>query len=147
MNTKNNGCDLSVILPTYNESENIKILIEKLSVVLSDLDFEVIVVDDDSPDLTWQVAQNLGLLNSRIKTIRRLNKKGLSSAVMSGMMESSGKVIAVMDADMQHDENILPTLYERVRDGHCDICIGSRAVEEGGYINMTAGRKFASNFA
>ena len=147
MNTKNNGCDLSVILPTYNESENIKILIEKLSAVLSDLDFEVIVVDDDSPDLTWQVAQNLGLLNSRIKTIRRLNKKGLSSAAMSGMMESSGKVIAVMDADMQHDENILPALYERVRGGHCDICIGSRAVKKGGYRNMTAGRRFASNLA
>ena len=147
MNTKTNGCDLSVILPTYNESENIEILIERLSVVLSGLNFEVIVVDDDSPDLTWKVAQNIRLLNGRVKTIRRLNKKGLSSAVMSGMMESSGRVIAVMDADMQHDESILPALYERIREGHCDICIGSRAVEKGGYRNMTASRKFASNLA
>ena len=68
MNLKDNGYDLSVILPTYNESENIKHLIDRLSKILSNLDYEVIMVDDDSPDLTWQIAQNIGVTNNRIKT-------------------------------------------------------------------------------
>ena len=147
MNLKDNGYDLSVILPTYNESENIKHLIDRLSKILSNLDYEVIIVDDDSPDLTWQIAQNIGVTNNRIKTIRRLKEKGLSSAVMAGMLESNGSVIAVMDADMQHDENILPEFYRQVSAGACDICIGSREVSKGSYGDMSTLRKLASFFA
>ena len=147
MKDKNNRLNLSLILPTYNESENIKKLTGKLSKSLSSLDYEVIIVDDDSPDLTWQIAQEIGNTNHRIKTIRRLDKKGLSSAVMAGMLQSKGDVIAVMDADMQHDESILPELCQQISTGKYDICIGSRGVAEGSYGEMSIVRKFASFFA
>ena len=147
MKNKNNGLKLSLILPTYNESENIEELTGRLSKSLSNFDYEVIIVDDDSPDLTWQIAQDIGNTNKRIKTIRRFDKKGLSSAVMAGMLKSKGDVIAVMDADMQHDESILPKLCKQINTGKYDICVGSRGVAKGGYGEMSMIRKFASFFA
>lgn len=147
MKNKNNGLKLSLILPTYNESENIEELTGRLSKSLSNFDYEVIIVDDDSPDLTWQIAQDIGNTNKRIKTIRRFDKKGLSSAVMAGMLKSKGDVIAVMDADMQHDESILPELCKQINTGKYDICVGSRGVAKGGYGEMSMIRKFASFFA
>ena len=136
--------DLSVIIPTYNELENLPILISRLQLTLGQLDYEIIVVDDDSPDGTWKVAQELNSRDDRIKVIRRFDAKGLSSAVTTGMASSTGKVIAVMDADMQHDEAILPQIYQTIAEGDCDICVGSREAQGGSYGKWSLSRKIVS---
>jgi dolichol-phosphate mannosyltransferase len=136
--------DLSVVIPTYNEAENLPILLEKLRSTLSALSYEIIIVDDDSPDGTWAVAQKIGSGSPGIKVIRRMDAKGLSSAVTTGMASARGRVIAVMDADLQHDESILPELYAAVANDTCDICVGSREGEGGSYGDWSATRRFTS---
>jgi len=125
--------DLSLIVPTYNESENVSILIPRLVELFqkNKIEFEIIVVDDDSPDGTWRVAKKLAASDERIRVIRRTNKKGLSSAVIDGMGAAKGNALGVIDADMQHDESILPKMLVELK-GY-DLVVGSRVVEEGGY--------------
>lgn len=142
-----NRPDLSIVVPTYNESENIPLLLEKLDAALDNIDYEVIVVDDDSPDKTWEIAQNISNVDNRVKVIRRLDAKGLSGAVTAGMLESNGSAIAVMDADMQHDERILPDMYRLIANGECDICVGSREAQGGSYGDWSIERKLVSFFA
>ncbi len=139
--------ELSVVIPTYNESENLPLLLDKLDKVLAAINYEVVIVDDDSPDQTWHIASQLGNVNDRIKVIRRRDMKGLSSAVVTGMHAATGSVIAVMDADMQHDEAILPEMYRLVANGECDICVGSREALGGSYGDWSFSRKIVSFFA
>ena len=115
---------LSIIIPTYNESANIPILIERIGDVLSSTDYEIIVVDDNSPDRTYEIVQNIGKTNPRVRCIRRLHERGLSSAVVTGMAASEADYFAVMDADLQHDERILPQLLDAVASGSCDLAGG-----------------------
>ena len=136
--------ELSVVIPTYNEAENLPILISRLGAVLEGIDYELVVVDDDSPDQTWKIAQRLGNEDKRIKVIRRQDARGLSSAVVTGMASSNGKVISVMDADMQHDEAILPQMYRAVAEGKYDICVGSREAPGGDYGDWSKSRRFVS---
>lgn len=119
---------LSLVLPTYNESANVTEMLPKLSAVMKDLPYEIIVVDDDSPDRTWEIAERLGVPNVRV--IRRVGRKGLSSAIGEGFEAGKGAVLAVMDADGQHDANILPQLYAAVIDNH-GMAVGSRYVAGG----------------
>ncbi len=135
---------VSVIIPTYNESENIPLLLEKLSVALASLPHEIIVVDDNSPDRTWEVAETISRTNPALRVIRRLNDRGLSSAVVTGMEVGAGDTFAVLDADMQHDETILPRMVELVRSGECDVAIGSRGTEGGSYGEWSKRRRFIS---
>lgn len=121
---------LSLILPTYNESENLPELLPKLEKVLKDIPHEIIIVDDDSPDETWRVAQELGHDRDDVHVIRRVGRRGLSSAVIEGFLSAKGEVFAVMDADGQHDMDILPKLYAAVGDD-AGIAIGSRYTEGG----------------
>lgn len=121
---------LSLILPTYNESENLPELLPKLEKTLKDIPHEIIIVDDDSPDGTWRVAQELGVKRDDVHVIRRVGRRGLSSAVIEGFLSAKGDVFAVMDADGQHDMDLLPKLYKAVeKDG--GIAIGSRYTEGG----------------
>ncbi len=145
-NDLGNDCSraLSVIIPTYNEAENIPVLIDRLKRVLNDIDYEIIVVDDDSPDGTWRIVQDIGRYEDRVSVIRRQGVRGLSSAVVTGMSSSKGLVLAVMDADLQHDESILPKMYEAIRARGCDIAVGSREAAGGGYGDWSAGRKVVS---
>jgi dolichol-phosphate mannosyltransferase len=138
---------LSLIIPTYNEKDNICILVPKLISLLeaNSISFEILIVDDDSKDLTWKVAQETFAKDSRIRTLRRVGKKGLSSAVLDGMAISQGKFYAVMDADMQHDENILPKMVAEIP--NYDIVVGSRLVDEGGYGEWGIVRKSMSQLA
>ncbi|MDH5657359.1 MAG: glycosyltransferase family 2 protein [Spirochaetia bacterium] len=138
---------VSVIIPTYNEKENIPILIKKLETVLSKYTYEILIVDDNSPDLTWETAEKLAEKNPRIRVMRRISERGLSSAVVSGMSAASGDYFAVMDADLQHDEAILPSMIEEMRKGGCDICVGSRTVSGGGYGEWSKIRLFMSKAA
>lgn len=134
---------LSIIIPTYNESKNIPVLMERLQQCLNQIDKEVIIVDDNSPDKTWEVARNLSSTYPWLRVIRRLHDRGLSSAVLAGFAVAEGDYLAVMDADLQHDEQILPQFISEFQMG-TQIIVGSRKVEGGGIENWSASRKFIS---
>lgn len=121
---------LSLIFPTYNEADNLPVLLPKVAAVLKGVDFEVIVVDDDSPDRTWEVGRKLSLQYPWLRVIRRVGRRGLSSAVIEGFLAAKGDVLAVADADGQHDLGILPLLAKAV-EGGAGIAIGSRYTEGG----------------
>ena len=135
---------VSVILPTYNEAENIPVLLERLAHVLESITYEIIVVDDNSPDRTWEIADAIAAENPRIRVVRRLTGRGLSSAVVAGMSVAAGRTFAVMDADLQHDEAILGELVAAVDSGECDIAIGSRGSAGGSYGDFSRFRRFLS---
>ena len=121
---------LSLILPTFNESENLPELLPKIRSALSDVPHEIIVVDDDSPDHTWKVAQELSQQLGDVHVIRRIGRRGLSSAVIEGFLAAKGDVLMVMDADGQHDTGLLHQLHDAVTK-HGGIAIGSRYVSGG----------------
>jgi dolichol-phosphate mannosyltransferase len=123
--------ELTVVLPTLNERANITAILQRLREVLAEIDYEIIVVDDDSPDGTAELVRSIAQSNSRVRVIQRINRRGLSSACIEGMMASSSPYIAVMDADLQHDERILPAMLARIRGGDMDIVVGSRHAEGG----------------
>lgn len=135
---------LSLVIPTYNEAENLPILVAQLTEVLALVDYELIVVDDNSPDGTWRVAEELSETNSRVRSIRRVGERGLSSAVMTGMSVAKGDVLAVMDADLQHDASILPRMLDPIVSGQADVVVGSREAEGGSYGEWTSGRRSLS---
>ncbi|MBE7440495.1 MAG: glycosyltransferase family 2 protein [Spirochaetales bacterium] len=136
--------DISVIIPTYNESGNIALLLEKIQQVLSAHSYEIIVVDDNSPDRTWEVAQSWASSRPAVSVIRRMHDRGLSSAVITGMEIARGRSLAVMDADLQHDESILPIMAASVLAGECDVAIGSRGAAGGSYGEWSRRRRFIS---
>ncbi|OGS35964.1 MAG: hypothetical protein A2293_09195 [Elusimicrobia bacterium RIFOXYB2_FULL_49_7] len=139
--------ELAVIIPTYNEKDNIILLLEKLDVVLSKTAYEIIVVDDNSPDGTWNVVSKAAIKTPEIRCIRRIGRKGLSSACIEGMLSSTAPFLAVMDADLQHDETILPFMLEELKRGGLDIVLGSRYVNGGGMEGWAKSRIFASRAA
>ncbi|MGI9613087.1 MAG: glycosyltransferase [Acidimicrobiales bacterium] len=124
---------MSVIVPTYNEAGNLPTLLDRLQAVLAGVAYEIVVVDDDSPDNTWRIATDRSRKDATIRVIRRMGRRGLSSAVLEGMDAASGSIMAVLDADLQHDEAILPKLVEAVRSGRADVAIGSREAPGGSY--------------
>lgn len=137
---------VSIIVPTYKEADNIPELFERLKRALDEnkIDFEIIVVDDNSPDGTAQVAREKMIeLGINGKVIVRENERGLSSAVVRGFKESSGDILVVMDADLQHPPEVIPQLVRAVVDG-ADIAVGSRYVKGGGVENWKWYRKLAS---
>jgi dolichol-phosphate mannosyltransferase len=133
-----------VIVPTYNEVDNLPLLVDAVSRVLVDFDYEIVVVDDNSPDGTWQVAEELGAGDRRLRVVRRVGRRGLSSAVLEGMGVAEGRVLVVMDADLQHDEAILPDLVSAVLDDEVDVCLGSRDAEGGSYGQFGPSRRLIS---
>ena len=131
---------LSLVLPTYNESKNLPELLPVVREVLRDVPHEVIIVDDDSPDETWRVAQELAKEYEDLHVIRRIGRSGLSSAVIEGFLAAKGDVFAVMDADGQHDTHLLAKLYAAVKEGS-DVAIGSRYID-GGSVGDWDERRF-----
>lgn len=136
--------EISVILPTYNESKNIPELLTRLQKTLKGRKYEIIVVDDNSPDRTWEIAEKFASETENIRVIRRIRERGLSSAVMTGMSIANGKTLAVMDSDLQHDEAVLPKLVDAILKDKNDIAIGSRGVEGGSYGSFSKRRRFIS---
>jgi len=122
--------NISVVCPTLNESENVPRLIAELKEVLQGMDYEIIIVDDDSPDRTWAVAEDLAKQNSRIRAVRRKGPRSLGWSVIEGFTIARGEVVACMDADLQHDPAILPSMLEALSDGS-DLVVGSRYVRGG----------------
>lgn len=121
---------LSVVLPTYNEAKNLPELLPQIAAALKGIDHEVIIVDDDSPDRTWETALELVKDRSDLHVVRRIGRRGLSSAVIEGFLAAKGEVLAVMDVDGQHDVTLLETLSAAVQKSG-GIAIGSRYVEGG----------------
>jgi dolichol-phosphate mannosyltransferase len=123
--------ELSVIIPTFNEKANLPALFERLEIALDGVAWEVIIVDDDSPDGTHRMVKTLASTNPRFRCIRRVNRRGLAGACIEGVLGSSAPFVAVMDADLQHDETILPSMLQRLRSGDIDLVVGSRYVDRG----------------
>ncbi|HEX4504377.1 MAG TPA: glycosyltransferase family 2 protein [Alphaproteobacteria bacterium] len=132
--------ELSVVVPTYNEAENVPLLVGKLNTVLAGIDWEVIFVDDDSRDGTAKVARSLTASSGgRVRVVQRIGRRGLSSACVEGALASSAPYIAVMDGDLQHDERVLPKMLQALRDG-AEIAVGSRFVPGGDVGEFAANR-------
>ena len=149
---------LSLILPTYNEAENLPELLPKIDEVLKDIQYEIIIVDDDSPDETWRIAHEISEKLDHVHVIRRIGRRGLSSAVVEGFLSAKGDVFAVMDADGQHDLGLLPALYNTVKGilpseaSHnvvegASIAIGSRYCEGGSVGGWDERRQLMSRVA
>lgn len=119
---------LSVVLPSYNEAENIPVIVGRIGGALGGLAHEIIVVDDDSPDGTAAVTRAVARAHPHARCIRRVGRRGLSGACVEGMMAANAPVIVIMDADMQHDETRLPAMLAAIADG-ADLVIGSRYLE------------------
>ena len=137
--------DLAVVVPTYKERDNVVPLFERLERVLDGIRWEVLYVDDDSPDGTAAAVRDLALTDARVRLIRRIGRKGLASACIEGMLATTAHFVAVMDADLQHDESILPEMLDRIRRDQLDLVVGSRRVKGGSMGQFTARRVRLSN--
>jgi len=123
---------VSVILPTYNEKDNVLPLILDIQNQLNNREYEIVVVDDDSPDGTWRVVQELEEKDARIHILRRCGRSGLVSAISEGIGLSSGDVVVWMDADLSMPPEKIRDLLDEIDD--CDISVGSRYVPGGGMV-------------
>ncbi|MDH7808117.1 dolichol-phosphate mannosyltransferase [Rhizobium sp. AN67] len=122
--------ELSVVVPTFNESQNIRELVKRLDLALGETAWELIVVDDDSPDGTSKLVKSLSAADSRIRCIRRVGRRGLAGACIEGILSSSAPYVLVMDGDLQHDESIVPEMLRSLEGGK-DLAVGSRYVAGG----------------
>jgi dolichol-phosphate mannosyltransferase len=140
------GPEISVIVPTFNERENVMQLTERIGAALRDFAWEIIYVDDDSPDGTAELARELAAKDSRIRCVQRMGRRGLSSACVEGMLASSAPYLAVIDGDLQHDERLLPQMLAELKRGDVDMVVGSRYTEGGGTGDWGAARVRLSKF-
>ena len=138
---------LSVIVPTFNERDNVTTLFRRLEVALAGVAFEVVFVDDNSPDSTWRVVRALAREDSRVRCIRRIGRRGLSGACIEGILASSAPHAAVIDADLQHDETQLPKMLKLLQGGEYDLVVGSRYIEGGSADSFDRQRAGASALA
>ena len=121
--------ELAIVLPTFNERGNLASLVERLDKALTGIAWEAIFVDDDSPDGTSDEARKISQHDRRVRVIHRIGRRGLASAAIEGMMATSAPVVAVMDADHQHDPILLPGMLKAVASGECDVAVASRFAE------------------
>jgi dolichol-phosphate mannosyltransferase len=138
---------LSVIVPTFNERDNVTTLFRRLETALAGTAFEVIFVDDNSPDGTWEVVRALAREDGRARCIRRIGRRGLSGACIEGILASSAPCAAVIDADLQHDETQLSKMLALLQGGEFDLVIGSRYIEGGSADSFDRQRAGASALA
>jgi len=136
--------ELAVVVPTFNERENVPLLLEKLERVLAGIAYEVIFVDDDSPDGTAATLRSIAATNPRVHVLQRINRRGLASACIEGMMATAAPYIAIMDADLQHDERVLPEMLAKLKAEALDIVVATRNAEGGGMGEFAPHRVFLS---
>src|SRR3954468_914246 len=139
--------ELSVVVPTFNERDNVVALFRKLELALAGRAWEVIYVDDNSPDGTSDVVRALAREDSRVRCIRRIGRRGLSGACIEGILASSAPCAAVIDADLQHDETQLPKMLSLLEGGAADLVVGSRYIEGGSAESFNKQRAGASALA
>ncbi|MEN9251148.1 MAG: glycosyltransferase family 2 protein [Thermostichales cyanobacterium BF3_bins_165] len=143
------GILLSLVIPTYNESRNIQLLLNRLVELLDPLlpnAYELIVVDDDSPDQTWLVASKLQDTFPQVRVIRRQQERGLSTAVVRGWQQARGEILGVMDGDLQHDPRVVVALWQAIQGG-CDLAVASRHTQGGGVEDWGWLRRLGSEAA
>ncbi len=136
--------ELAIVVPTFNERDNIIPLLEKIEAALPDVAWEAVFVDDDSKDGTPDAVTERCRVDSRVRIVRRIGRRGLSSAVVEGILSTSTPYVAVIDADMQHDERILGNMLASLRAGEADLAVGSRYTGDGGFGDWDARRKTIS---
>lgn len=137
---------LSIVVPTFNESANVLELLRRIEETLGSTGWEAIFVDDDSPDGTACLVRQTARTDPRVRCLQRIGRRGLSSACIEGMLTASAPVIAVMDADLQHDETILPRMLAEV-DAGADVVVGTRYANGGGTGDWNGSRKSMSLLA
>lgn len=138
---------LSLVIPTFNERDGLEALVSGIHEVLkpAEIDYELVIVDDNSPDGTWQLAEELGQTYP-VRVIRRRGKLGLASAVIDGWTASEGQLLGVMDADGSHDERILPDMVKWL-EGPAELAVGSRYIPGGGFGDWPFHRRMISKVA
>jgi len=141
------GIELSVIVPTFNEASNVAEMVRRLEACLNGIAWEVIFVDDNSPDNTADVVRRIAVDNQHVRCLQRVGRRGLSSACIEGFLSSSAPYIAVIDGDGQHDETLLPDMLRALRGDTLDIVVGSRYVSGGGIGDWQEKRASISRFA
>jgi dolichol-phosphate mannosyltransferase len=139
--------ELTLVVPTINEKDNVEPLLAAVTPALQGINWEMIFVDDDSADGTSEVVRTIAQKNPRVRCVQRIGRRGLSSACIEGVLASAAPYIAVIDADLQHDERLLPRMLETLRAEPCDVVVGSRYVAGGGVGEWAAHRVGMSNFA
>jgi dolichol-phosphate mannosyltransferase len=138
---------LSVVVPTFNERDNVKVLCRRLETALAGIPWELVFVDDNSPDGTWEVVRKLASRDPRVRCIRRIGRRGLSGACIEGILASSAPYAAVIDADLQHDETQMPKMLSLLQSGEAELVVGSRYIEGGRAESFNKQRAGASAFA
>jgi dolichol-phosphate mannosyltransferase len=139
--------ELSIIVPTFNERANVLILVERLSRLLVSCDWEIVFVDDNSPDGTAAAARAIGETDSRVRCIRRVGRRGLAGACLEGMLASQARYVAVMDADLQHDEALLVPMLDNLRGGRADLVVASRYLDGGSATGLSKQRSRVSRWS
>lgn len=139
--------ELSVVIPTYNEKDNIRPLLDTIDAALQGIAWEVIFVDDDSPDGTSEYVRQIACNDPRIRLLQRMGRRGLSAACIEGMLSSSAPYMAVMDADLQHDAALLAAMFEALHNGGLDLVVGSRYIKGGAFGQFSPKRALMSRFA
>lgn len=134
---------LSVISPTYNEAESVGRLVTELEKALQSTDYEILISDDDSPDLTWAHVEEIGRRNPRVRVLRRTANRGLGPSVVDGFSVATGEALACIDADLQHDPTILPQMLKELTNG-ADLVVGTRYMPGGGTTNWGMIRRMGS---
>lgn len=132
--------ELAVVVPTFNERDNVRELLARLERALAGIEYEVIFVDDDSPDGTAEAVREIARTRREVRVLQRIDRRGLSSACIEGMLATAAPYIAVIDADLQHDEKILPTMLQRLRSEQLDLVVGTRHAEGGSVGSFAASR-------
>ena len=140
-------CEVAVVLPTFNEAQNIGPILDKIEVALRGVAWEAIFVDDDSKDGTPAAVVDAARHHGNVRIVRRLGRRGLSSAVVEGALSSMAPYVAVMDSDMQHDERLLAGMLDELRTGACDLVVGTRYVDGGGVGEWSKRRQTISRAA
>jgi len=138
---------LSVVVPTFNERDNVSELVARIDRCLAGIAWEIMFVDDDSTDGTLDVLRDLSRSNARVRFIQRIGRRGLASAVVEGILATSSPVVAVMDCDLQHDEALLPEMLEQLITADYDAVVGSRYMAAASVGNWTKKRLFFSRVA
>jgi dolichol-phosphate mannosyltransferase len=128
--------DLTLVVPTFNERDNVAVLVDRLAAALEGVAWEVVFVDDDSPDGTADAVRALARRHPNVRCIQRLGRRGLASACVEGILSSAAPYAAVIDGDLQHDETLLPAMLEMLRNEPLDIVIGSRFADGGDFASM-----------
>lgn len=139
--------ELAIIVPTFNEAENVELLVDRLDAAVGGIHWEAIFVDDDSPDGTGEIVDQIAKQRENIRCIRRVGCRGLASACIEGAACTEAPYIAVIDADLQHDEKLLPQMLTTIKSRRLDVVVASRFMANGGTADWQRSRVWLSHFA